>query len=143
MPPPLADKLSSYHLAHMAWVENGRSAASRGLRRLPAGQQMCSQCVRRVMRTLPGHAASGVATVFFAHHRAAISGVWLGSSGHCAARSGQQAYSEEDVVRADAESALPYVQSGLKISLGQGGADLRPMMWMFIAILGLSSSPEL
>jgi hypothetical protein len=38
-------------------------------------------------------------------------------------------------VRADAESVLPHVTSGLKISLGQGGASLRPMMWMFVAIL--------
>jgi len=38
-------------------------------------------------------------------------------------------------VRAHAASAVPSLASGVKIAVGEGGPSLRPMMWMFLAIL--------
>lgn len=47
----------------------------------------------------------------------------------------RQAYVGEDVVRLGADSTFRSLPSGLKVSIGAGGASLRPMMWMFVAIL--------
>lgn len=41
----------------------------------------------------------------------------------------------EDVLLVDADSAFRSLPSALKITIGAGGHALRPMMWMFIAIL--------
>lgn len=49
--------------------------------------------------------------------------------------SGQQAYTGEDVVRADADFTFQPLLPGLRVSIGAGGSSLRPMMWMFVAIL--------
>ena len=38
-------------------------------------------------------------------------------------------------MRAHAASAVPSLASGVKIAVGEGGPSLRPMMWMFLAIL--------
>jgi hypothetical protein len=38
-------------------------------------------------------------------------------------------------VRADADSVVHSLASGFRISVGGGGSSLRPMMWMFLAIL--------
>ncbi len=40
-----------------------------------------------------------------------------------------------DVVRVDAAASVYSFASGFKISIGVGGSPLRPMMWMFLAIL--------
>src|SRR6476469_2578522 len=41
----------------------------------------------------------------------------------------------EDVLLVDADSAFRSLPSALKITIGAGGHALRPVMWMFIAIL--------
>jgi hypothetical protein len=41
----------------------------------------------------------------------------------------------EDVVLVHADATFRPLASGLNITIGQGGSALRPMMWMFIAIL--------
>jgi hypothetical protein len=38
-------------------------------------------------------------------------------------------------VRAGADSTVQSLASGLTVSIGAGGSSLRPMMWMFVAIL--------
>jgi hypothetical protein len=43
--------------------------------------------------------------------------------------------SGEDVLLVDSEPALRSLPSGLKVTIGAGGHVLRPMMWMFVAIL--------
>ena len=38
-------------------------------------------------------------------------------------------------MRVEAASAVPSLASGVKLTVGAGGPSLRPMMWMFLAIL--------
>lgn len=53
----------------------------------------------------------------------------------CRVDSDQHARYGGDVVLVDADAVTRSLPSGIRITIGTGGSTLRPMMWMFLAIL--------